>query len=79
MNFEDALRVVENLLLTKRGQGLRDVERYILEGTWKDKKYGEMADESNFRYSYTYLKQDVGPKLWSVLAKALGKRVGKKM
>ncbi len=76
MNFAEALRLVENLLLTKRGKGLSDVERYILEGTWQGKKYGEMADEHN--YAYTYLKQDVGPKLWSGLAKALGKRVGKK-
>lgn len=76
MDFEDALRVVENLLLTKRGTGLSDVERYILEGTWEGKTYEAIADK--YQYAYTYVKNDVGFKLWSVLAKALGKRVGKK-
>jgi|GEM_PF-6659202 len=31
MNFAEALRLVENLLLTKRGKGLSYVKNYVLQ------------------------------------------------
>ena len=42
---------------------------------WQGETYEEMAETS--RYSLNYLKQDVGPKVWRLLSKVLGEKVGK--
>jgi hypothetical protein len=36
-----------------------------------------MAQASDYRYTPSYLKQDVGPKLWKLLSETLGEQVSK--
>jgi hypothetical protein len=76
MDFEEAFRVADTAVFAKAGKHLSDVEKLVLQGSWQGDTYEKIAD--NFGYSPKYLKQDVGPKLWSLLSKALDERVSKK-
>jgi len=75
MNFEQALSVAQAAVNAKVGRQLRGVEIAILLGSWQGKTYEEIAEDSG--YAVSYLKRDVGPKLWRFLGKALGKAVNK--
>lgn len=78
MELEEALAFIEELLVAKTNQGLSNVEQLIFKGSWEEKTYEEIATDSQYRYTFSYLKQDAGPKLWSRLAKVLGEKIGKK-
>ncbi len=54
---------------------LSDVETAIVTGALGDRTYEEIAEQSG--YSVSYIKRDVGPKLWQLLSKALGEKVSK--
>ncbi|HEY9889224.1 MAG TPA: hypothetical protein V6D02_12540, partial [Candidatus Obscuribacterales bacterium] len=58
-----------------RSDGLRDIERVVLEGSWHRYTYQKIASEAG--YTEGYLSRDVGPALWSVLSDALGMQVKK--
>jgi len=53
------------------------VERFVLLGACLGQTYDEMAHASDYRYIPSYLKQDVGPKLWKLLSETLGEVVSK--
>jgi WD40 repeat protein len=78
MGFEDAFHYADSAIQRVRpaGEGLRDIERTVLEGSWYKKTYGTIADEAG--YSIGYLSRDVGPALWKDLSTALGTNVSKK-
>lgn len=73
MNFEQALSIAKAAV--SEGRQLREVETAILFGAWQGQTYEEIAENSG--YAVSYLKRDVGPKLWKLLSKALGKAVNK--
>lgn len=76
MEFETAFRYADLAIQTVRdGEGLKDVERIVLEGSWHGKTYAAIAEDN--RYSPGYLSRDIGPTLWRDLSSALGARVGK--
>ncbi len=75
MNFEQALSVAQAAVNSQVGRQLREVETAILFGSWQGQTYEEIAEGSG--YAVSYLKRDVGPKLWRLLGKALGKAVNK--
>ncbi|WP_019508951.1 NB-ARC domain-containing protein [Pleurocapsa sp. PCC 7319] len=54
---------------------LSDVETAIVTGAIADYTYEQIAEQSG--YSVSYVKRDVGPKLWRSLSKALGEKVSK--
>ncbi|NER84579.1 MAG: hypothetical protein F6K42_34670, partial [Leptolyngbya sp. SIO1D8] len=54
---------------------LSDVETIILRGAWNGETYEEIAENS--AYSPSYLRRNVGPKLWKGLSQALGEMVSK--
>ena len=78
MSFEDAFRHADIAIqqIRPEGEGLRDIERIVLEGSWHKKTYEAIADEAD--YSPGYLSRDVGPTLWKDLSAALGTNVSKK-
>ncbi|WP_354636294.1 DUF1822 family protein [Planktothricoides raciborskii] len=78
MELEEAIAFTDDLLVAKTNQGLSNVEQLIFKGSWKEKTYDEIAVDSQYRYTFSYLKQDAGPKLWSRLAEVLGEKIGKK-
>jgi WD40 repeat protein len=77
MDFETAFQVLDELLFAQTQTRLKDVEKFILQGAWQHQTYDQIADSSNYHYTPSYLKQDVGPKLWKRLSDALGQPVSK--
>ncbi|MFB2921910.1 MULTISPECIES: tetratricopeptide repeat protein [Aerosakkonema] len=75
MEFEEALKVLDAAVFAKKKVHVRDVEVVILKGSWQGQKYHEIAAASG--YTETYLKQDIGPKLWKLVSEALGEKVSK--
>ncbi|MDA0268816.1 MAG: AAA family ATPase [Cyanobacteria bacterium] len=78
MGFEDAFRYADIAIQRVRpeSEGLRDIERVVLEGSWHKHTYEKIADQAG--YSPGYLSRDVGPTLWKDLSVALGMTVSKK-
>ena len=75
MNFEQGLEVADDAVFLKVGRRLNEVEIAILKGSWQGQTYEKIADVTS--YSTSYLKRDVGPKLWKMLTEALNEEVGK--
>jgi internalin A len=65
-DLDRLLEFVDQKIFNLKQRRLRDVECFILDGSWKGQTYGEIADKHN--YTYQYLQQDVGPKLWKLLS-----------
>jgi len=78
VSFEEAFKVVDDLVFAEKGRHLLETERIIMQGAWDDKGFEEIADNSP--YSLNYLQRTVAPQLWAVLSEVLGKGmpVGKK-
>jgi WD40 repeat protein len=75
MNFEDGLAIADEAIFAKIGRRLSHVEIAILQYSWQRKNYEEIAAEAC--YSPSYLKRDVGPKLWKMLSDAFNEKVSK--
>lgn len=76
MDFEEAFQHADRAVRAIReGEGLRDIDRIVLEGAWHRQKYQAIAAAAG--YSEGYLSRDIGPSLWSLLSEALGTRVSK--
>ncbi|MGF1458258.1 MAG: AAA family ATPase [Leptolyngbyaceae cyanobacterium] len=75
MSFDEAFRVADLAVRAVRSEGLRDIERVVLEGSWNRQTYQKIASEAG--YTEGYLSRDVGPGLWDTLSKALGVQVKK--
>ncbi|MEM7717261.1 MAG: hypothetical protein AAF349_27550, partial [Cyanobacteria bacterium P01_A01_bin.68] len=73
ISFQEVLRLVESLVITKTGKHLSNIEVLVLRGSWKSQKYNQIAAEGG--YTDEYLKNDVGPKLWKRLSQALEKKI----
>ncbi|MBO1056067.1 MAG: hypothetical protein HEQ27_05890 [Dolichospermum sp. JUN01] len=77
MEFNELFKALDEELFKKLQTHLKDAERFVLEGAWQGQTYEEMANDSNYRYTPSYLKQVVGPKLWKRLTAILGESVCK--
>ena len=77
MNKEEAVELVDRLVLDKTGNRLTDVQRLVFCDCWLPLRnsYEEIANAHG--YSATYLKQDVGPKLWKLISDVCGEKVKK--
>lgn len=75
MDLEDALHVANSAVFAKVGRRLNEVEAVILLGTLQEQTYEQIAEGSG--YSLSYIKRNVGPKLWSLLEQAFGEPVSK--
>jgi hypothetical protein len=76
MEFEEALKIIDPAFYQETGKHLNDVELAILEGTWKNKTYEEIANSTN--HSSDYFKNDIGNKLWKTLSTIFKEPVNKK-
>ncbi|MDJ0697622.1 AAA-like domain-containing protein [Mastigocoleus sp. MO_188.B34] len=74
--WSDAKKTADLTLCQSIGKHLSDIEIKLLQGSWEEKTYDEMA--LNYGYSAEYLNKDVGNKLWHKLSKTLGEKVTKK-
>ncbi len=75
MGFDEAFRAADLAVRAVRSEGLRDIERLVLEGSWHRHTYQTIASKAG--YTEGYLSRDVGPALWEVLSQALGVQVKK--
>ena len=77
MDIEKALALTDALVFNRSGGHLSDLQRAILQASWslQRQSYDQIAD--TYGYSPTYLKHDVGPKLWKLLSETLGETVTK--
>ena len=78
VTFDEALAVVNDLVLAKRGRYLSQPEILIMRGAWHNREFVEIAENS--AYSVNYLQRGVATRLWDILTKTIGngKRVSKK-
>ncbi|MBE9037019.1 NB-ARC domain-containing protein [aff. Roholtiella sp. LEGE 12411] len=78
VTFEEALAVVSDLVFAKRGRHLTDLEILVMRGTWNNREFIEIAENSS--YSVNYLQRGVASRLWDILSKTIGhgERVSKK-
>ena len=76
MDLSQALTVANQAMLAQFERGLSDLETAIVKGAWQNQTYEKIAEISG--YSDSYLRRDVGPKLWKTLSVALGEPVSKK-
>lgn len=74
MDIREVLQFVDNALYDKTGKHLNDLQRAIIEGTVKQQKYSEIA-ENNHR-SEGHVK-DVGYELLQMLSNIFGEEVDK--
>ncbi len=75
MDLEDALHVANSVVFAKAGRRLNEVEAAILLGALQKQTYEQIAEVSG--YSLSYIKRNVGPKLWNLLEQACGEPVSK--
>jgi len=77
MDIETALIFTDALVFAQMGTHLSDLQQAMLRESlsWQRQSYDQIAD--TYGYSATYLKHDVGPKLWKLLSEALGEKVNK--
>lgn len=75
MDVEAALKIVDRAVLAKNKRRLKDVERLVFKGAWLRQSYAEIAKESG--YTLTYIRQDIGSKLWKLLSEVLAEPVSK--
>ena len=74
--WSNVKEVADFALFQTTGKYLSDVEIKVLQASWMQKTYDEMA--VLYGYSAEYLNKDVGNKLWHKLSQALGEKVTKK-
>jgi len=75
MNHEEALKFVDELVFSKTGKGLSELQQEIFCKAWEDYRYKDIAKISG--YTYRYIK-DIASQLWKLLTEVLGQSVNKK-
>lgn len=75
MDFSEALQIANQAVLASTKKHLTDLQINVFQGAWHGKNYEEIATE--LKYTYKYISQHVGPRLWELLSEALGEPVSK--
>lgn len=76
MDFEEIFRKADDLIFCSEGRHLSEAERVVLRAAWENITYEKAA--ADIGYSASYLKRDIGPKLWKRISKVLQEPIGKK-
>ena len=76
MIFEEAIETADKAVFAQTGKHLNEAEMKVIEGAWQSKEYSQMAEDCG--YSVSYLKRDIGPRLWKLLSEVLGEEVSKR-
>src|SRR4028119_2344251 len=76
-NIEKLVEFAILLVATETGVSLNYIQKVLLrESLLEDKKtYAQIAEEN--KYSESYIKFSVAPKLWQLLSQAIGEKVNK--
>jgi hypothetical protein len=76
MNFDEALKIVNDAVVAYRRKPLSDLEKAVFQGAWEGLTYQQMEDDDRFPYAQKTLK-DAGSALWRNLSGALKEEVKK--
>jgi len=74
MNLKEVLKLADEIVFTRTGQHLDDLQEAVLRGTLQREKYKEIA--KNFDCSESNVRQ-IGSELWQLLSEELGENVSK--
>lgn len=74
MKLETLFQLADELVFTKTGKHLDDLQQTILQGTLQGKKYIQIATETS--YSDSYIKE-AASELWHILSEAVGEQIKK--
>lgn len=74
MNVAEVLQCADQLVFTKTGKHLDDVQKAVVTGVYQGKTYDEIADDCKRSESRV---RNVGRQLWQILSKQLGEDVNK--
>jgi hypothetical protein len=74
MNLEEVLKLANEIVFTRTGQHLDDLQEAVLQGTLQRETYKEIAKDFDCSESRV---RDVGSKLWRILSEELGEDVSK--
>lgn len=74
MNLEEVLKLADEIVFTKTGQHLDDLQQAVLLGTLQREKYKEIAKDFDCSESRV---REVGAELWQILSEQLGEEVSK--
>jgi DNA-directed RNA polymerase sigma subunit (sigma70/sigma32) len=74
MNLKEVLKLADEIVFTKTGQHLDDLQEAVLRGTVQRKTYKEIAKD--FDCSESNIRQ-IGSDLWQILSEQLGEDVSK--
>ena len=75
MNIEEALKIIDDLVFAKKGELLSDLQKAILQASWENYTYQEIAEK--FLYNDGHIKNEASL-LWKLLSEVLGVSVSKK-
>ncbi|MEO6860541.1 MAG: hypothetical protein ABI180_03165 [Microcoleus sp.] len=74
MDAEEILKFADNLVFTKTGKHLDNVQEAILIGAWQGQKYPKIAEEAHCSEGHA---RDVASELWKIFSDVLGEAVNK--
>jgi hypothetical protein len=75
MNGEDAVKLIDRVLIQSQQRQLNDLESAVLIQTWSGSSYSEIADRVG--YEVDYIKH-IAARLWKSLSLFFGERVCKR-
>ena len=74
MNLKEVLKLADEIVCTKTGQHLDDLQAAVLQGTLQRETYKEIAKDFDCSESRV---REVGAELWQILSEELGEEVSK--
>ncbi|MGE5659655.1 MAG: NB-ARC domain-containing protein [Actinomycetota bacterium] len=74
MDVKEILKFADDLVFTKTGKHLDDVQDAVLRGAWKGETYTKIAEECGYSDGHV---RDVASELWKILSTALGEDLNK--
>ncbi|MBW4466599.1 MAG: pentapeptide repeat-containing protein [Pegethrix bostrychoides GSE-TBD4-15B] len=77
MELETAIAFTDALVFAQMGEHLNDLQQALLQASWSWERQNYEQIANRYGYSATYLKHDVGPKLWKLLSEVLQEKVTK--
>ncbi len=74
MNLKEMVKLADELVFSRTGKHLNDLQEKILRGTWQHEDYNEIAKDVNLSEARV---REVGMELWQSLSQELGEKVSK--
>ncbi|MBD2136060.1 hypothetical protein H6F32_00310 [Anabaena sp. FACHB-1237] len=74
MNVTEVLQFVDQLVFERTGKHLDDVQKAVIEGSYKGQTYHEIAENNHFNKSHV---GEIGGELWKFLSTTLGEDIKK--